>query len=515
RQLGLAVVPAPRSLPRFVALPDELCPEGGENYVFLSSIIHYHASSLFPGMKSSGCYQFRITRNSDLFLDEDKVEDLSAALKGELFSRGYGEEVRLEVADNMPDHMKEFLLGKFGLSQTQLYRVKGPVNLSRMMSLLDIDRPNLKFTPFKPRLPTPVKRKDNVFEAIAAQDVLINHPYESFAPVVNFLRQAAQDPGVVAIKQTLYRSGAKSEIMDSLIDAARNGKEVTVVVELRARFDEASNIEIANRLQEAGAIVVYGIVGYKTHSKMILVVRREGHKLKRYVHLGTGNYHAGNARLYSDYSLLTAQDGITEDVHKIFQELTGMGRAAKLREIHHAPFTLHPKFIYLIERERTHALAGKPAKIYLKANSLTDEQIIKALYEASQAGVEIKLVIRGMCCLRPGIPGVSENIEVRSVVGRFLEHSRVYYFHNNENSELFCASADLMERNLFRRVETCFPILDEKLKKRALKEGLEVFLEDNTQSWILQSDGSYEKTVREEDEEPYHAQDILLEALTK
>ena len=515
RQLGLAVVPAPRSLPRFVGLPDELCPEGGENYVFLSSIIHYHASSLFPGMKSSGCYQFRITRNSDLFLDEDKVEDLSAALKGELFSRGYGEEVRLEVADNMPDHMKEFLLGKFGLSESQLYRVKGPVNLSRMMSLLDIDRPNLKFTPFKPRLPSPVKRKDNVFEAIAAQDVLINHPYESFAPVVNFLRQAAQDPQVVAIKQTLYRSGSKSEIMDSLIDAARNGKEVTVVVELRARFDEASNIEIANRLQEAGAIVVYGIVGYKTHSKMILVVRREGHKLKRYVHLGTGNYHAGNARLYSDYSLLTAQDGITEDVHKIFQELTGMGRAAKLREIHHAPFTLHPKFIYLIERERTHALAGKPAKIYLKANSLTDEQIIKALYEASQAGVEIKLIIRGMCCLRPGIPGVSENIEVRSVVGRFLEHSRVYYFHNNENSELFCASADLMERNLFRRVETCFPILDEKLKKRALKEGLEVFLEDNTQSWILQSDGSYEKTTREEDEEPYHAQDILLEALTK
>ncbi len=515
RQLGLAVVPAPKSLPRFVALPDELCPEGEENYIFLSSIIHYHASSLFPGMKSSGCYQFRITRNSDLFLDEDKVEDLSAALKGELFSRGYGEEVRLEVADNMPDHMKEFLLGKFGLSESQLYRVKGPVNLSRMMSLLDIDRPNLKFTPFKPRLPAPVKRKDNLFEAISKQDVLLNHPYESFAPVANFLRQAAQDPDVVAIKQTLYRSGAKSEIMDHLMEAARNGKEVTVVVELRARFDEASNIEIASRLQEAGAIVVYGIVGYKTHSKMILVVRREGQKLKRYVHLGTGNYHAGNARLYSDYSLLTAHDGITEDVHKIFQELTGMGRAAKLREIHHAPFTLHTTMLALIERERTYALAGKPAKIYLKMNSLTEKQIIEALYQASQAGVEIRLIVRGMCCLRPGIPGVSDNIEVRSIVGRFLEHTRVFYFHNKDDANIFCSSADLMERNLFRRVETCFPILDTKLKKRILKEGLEVFFEDNVQAWMLQSDGSYLPVVAGEDDEPYPSQDILLEALSK
>ncbi|PCJ45557.1 MAG: polyphosphate kinase 1 [Moraxellaceae bacterium] len=515
RQLGLAVVPAPKSLPRFVALPNELCQDGAENYIFLSSIIHYHASSLFPGMKSSGCYQFRITRNSDLFLDEEKVEDLSAALKGELFARGYGEEVRLEIAENMPDHMKDFLLGKFGLKETQLYRVRGPVNLSRMMSLLDIDRPNLKFTPFKPRLPAPVKRKDNTFEAISQQDILLNHPYESFAPVVNFLRQAAQDPDVVAIKQTLYRSGSKSEIMDLLMEAARNGKEVTVIVELRARFDEASNIEIASRLQEAGVIVVYGIVGYKTHSKMILVVRREGQKLKRYVHLGTGNYHAGNARLYSDYSLITAQDGVTEDVHKIFQELTGMGRAAKLREIHHAPFTLHPKLLGLIERERDNAIAGKPAKVFLKTNSLTEPKIIQALYQASQAGVEVRLIVRGMCCLRPGIKGVSENIEVRSIVGRFLEHTRVYYFHNRDNAEIFCSSADLMERNLFRRVETCFPILDPKLKKRVLKEGLEVFFEDNVQAWILQSDGSYIKVERKEGDEPYLAQDILLEALSK
>ncbi|MCG8670108.1 MAG: polyphosphate kinase 1 [Pseudomonadales bacterium] len=516
RQLGLAVLPAPKSLPRIIRLPEEICEEGtGEQYVFLSSVIHYHASSLFPGMKATGCYQFRLTRNSDLFLDEEKVEDLSDALKGELFSRRYGEEVRLEVADNMPEDMVNFLLKKFGLGDRELYRVNGPVNLARMMSIIDIERPDLKFTPFKPNLPSLVKRVDNIFEVLRTQDVMLLHPYESFQPVVGMLRQAAKDPNVVAIKQTLYRTGKKSEILDALVEAARNGKEVTAVVELRARFDEESNIEIANRLQEAGAIVVYGIVNYKTHSKMMMIVRRESAGLRRYIHLGTGNYHAGNARLYSDYSLLTANEEVAEDVHKIFQELTGMGRAARLKQLHHSPFTLHSELISLIDQERDNALQGKPAKIIFKCNSLTEKEVIKALYRASIAGVEIKLIIRGMCCLRPGIPGISENIEVRSIIGRFLEHTRVYHFHNGGKPLSYCSSADLMERNLIRRVETCFPIIEKSLGRRLEREGLEIYIKDNCQAWTLQNDGSYVRVTPGEDEERLSAQEYLMEALGK
>ena len=516
RQLGLAVLPAPKSLPRFIRLPDEICGDKpGDKYVFLSSVIHYHASSLFPGMKATGCYQFRLTRNSDLFLDEEKVDDLSDALKGELFSRRYGEEVRLEVADNMPEDMTNFLLKKFGLTERELYRVSGPVNLTRMMSLIEIDRPDLRFTAFKPCLPGPVKRPDNIFDVLHTQDVLLLHPYESFQPVVSFLRQAAKDPNVVAIKQTLYRTGKDSEILDTLVEAARNGKEVTAVVELRARFDEASNIEIANRLQEAGAVVVYGIVNYKTHCKMLMVVRRENDGLRRYIHMGTGNYHAGNARLYSDYSLLTANEEVAEDVHKIFQELTGMGRAAQLKQLYHSPFTLHSELLRLIDHERENALEGKPAKIMMKCNSLTEKEVIKALYRASQAGVVIRLIVRGMCCLRPGIPGVSENIEVRSVVGRFLEHTRVYYFHNNNRPKAYCSSADLMERNLIRRVETCFPIIERSLIRRIQKEGLEIYLKDNCQAWTLNIDGSYSKVTPAEGEERLSAQEYLMEALGK
>lgn len=510
RQLGLAVLPAPKSLPRIIQLPDDIS-EAGENYVFLSSIIHYHAGSLFPGMKSTGCYQFRLTRNSDLFLDEDKVEDLSAALKGELFSRRYGEEVRLEVADNMPENLVEFLLNKFGLGAQELYKVSGPVNLSRMMSILEIGRPQLKFTPYKPSVPTMLKRNDNIFDVLSAQDVVLYHPYQSFQPVISLLRQSGRDPNVVAIKQTLYRTGTNSEILDALVEAARNGKEVTAIVELRARFDEESNIEIANRLQEAGAIVVYGIVAHKTHSKMMLIVRREGQKLKRYIHLGTGNYHAGNARLYTDYSLMTSHEDMCEDVHKIFQELTGMGRAAKLSQIHHSPFTLHGELLRLIDNERTNALQGLPAKIVMKCNSLTAKQIIQALYRASQAGVTIKLIVRGMCALRPGIAGVSDNIEVRSVIGRFLEHTRVYYFQNNTEPQVFCTSADLMERNLLRRVETCYPILDKKLANRVIADGLKIFLQDNCQAWKLAADGSYEKLLPKPDEPRICAQEYLIE----
>ncbi|HVK99287.1 MAG TPA: polyphosphate kinase 1, partial [Dongiaceae bacterium] len=513
RQLGLAVVPAPKSLPRIIRLPDEIC-EGGDNYVFLSSVIHYHAGYLFPGMKATGCYQFRLTRNSDLFLDEEKVEDLSTALKGELFSRRYGEEVRLEVADNMPENLMDFLLNKFGLDDYQLFKMNGPVNLTRMMPVMDITRSHMLFSAYKPKVPNSVQRSDRLLEVIGTQDILLNHPYESFAPVIQFLRQAARDSNVVAIKQTLYRTGANSEILDLLVEAARNGKEVTAVVELRARFDEESNIEIATRLQEAGAIVVYGIVGYKTHAKMMLVVRREGQRLRRYVHLGTGNYHAGNARIYSDYSLLTANEELGEDVHKIFQELTGMGRPAQLKYLYHSPFTLAQELLHQnIEEERLNALKGLPARIVLKCNSLTDTRTIESLYRASQAGVEIKLIVRGMCSLRPGIPGVSDNIEVRSVVGRFLEHSRIYYFQRNGEFKIYFASADLMERNLYRRVEICFPVLDAKLAQRVYAEGLEIYLKDNCQAWQMRSDGTYQRLSPAEGEARICAQEYLMEKL--
>lgn len=513
RQLGLAVVPAPKSLPRIIRLPDEIC-EGGDNYVFLSSVIHYHAGYLFPGMKATGCYQFRLTRNSDLFLDEEKVEDLSTALKGELFSRRYGEEVRLEVADNMPDHLVDFLLNKFGLEDFQLFKVNGPVNLTRMMPVMDITRSHMLFAPYKPKVPGLLQRSDSLLDVIGNQDVLLNHPYESFAPVIGFLRQAARDPHVVAIKQTLYRTGSNSEILDLLVEAARNGKEVTAVVELRARFDEESNIEMATRLQQAGAIVVYGIVGYKTHAKMMMIVRREGQRLRRYVHLGTGNYHAGNARIYSDYSLLSANEELAEDVHKIFQELTGMGRPAQLKYLYHSPFTLQQELLQQhIEEERNNALKGLPARIILKCNSLTETKTIEMLYRASQAGVEIKLIVRGMCALRPGIPGVSDNIEVRSIVGRFLEHARVYYFHRNGDFKIYFASADLMERNLFRRVEICFPVLDPKLAQRVYQEGLEIYLKDNCQAWTMNSDGTYTRLQPAEGEARISAQEYLMEKL--
>lgn len=514
RQSGMAIVPAPRSLPRLIRLPEAICEEG-DNFVFLSSMIHANADDLFPGMQVTGCYQFRVTRNADLNLDEDVVDDLAMALKGELIHRRYGDEVRLEVADNCPPELSKFLLRQFNLSDAELYQVNGMVNLARMMSITNLQRPKLQYPPFNPGVPKRINRNENIFEALNKGDVLLYHPYESFEPVVDFVRQAARDPDVVAIKQTLYRTGSKSEIMDLLLEAARNGKEVTTVVELRARFDEESNLEGAARLQNAGAIVAYGIVGYKTHAKMVLVIRREGDSLKRYVHLGTGNYHAGNARAYSDYGLLSADPSLGEDVHKIFHQLTGMGRAAKLKKILHAPFTLHSKLLAMIEQERQNALNGKPAYIKAKANAITERHVIESLYKASQAGVKIDLVIRGISCLKPGIPGVSENIRVRSIVGRFLEHTRLYYFYNDGNPRLYGASADFMERNLFNRVETSFPITDPDLVKRVEYEGLDVFWEDNTQAWDLLADGTYEKQQPAERENPVSAQMLLLGLLAK
>ena len=506
RQMSLAVVPAPRSLPRVVRLPDDIV-DGGDQHVMLSSIIHEHVSELFPGMTANGCFQFRVTRNADMTVDED-AEDLASALQGELLSRRYGAAVRLEVADNCPRHIIDYLLRQFALSNEALYQVNGPVNLSRLLS--DFDRPRLRFTPFRPRIPDVLQKSEGIFEALAQGDILLHHPFESFAPVVDMLRQAARDPFVLAIKQTLYRSGPESEIVNVLADAARNGKEVTAVIELRARFDEASNIEVANKLQQAGAIVVYGIVGYKTHAKMILIVRREGRKLMRYGHLGTGNYHAGNARLYTDYGLLTANPEVCEDIHKIFQELTGMGKVLRLKQLLHAPFTLHPKLLSMIEQEISNKQAGLPARIIIKVNALTEKVLMQALMRASQAGVQVDLIIRSVCCLRPGVIGVTDNIRVRSIVGRFLEHTRVFYFENAGEPLVYCSSADWMDRNLYQRVETCFPILDPTHRQRIIDYGLMLYLNDNTQAWDMQPDGSWIRATSGDDK-PCSAQQRLLE----
>ena len=513
RTSGMAIVQAPRALPRLIRLPAE-CSSGPNDFVFLSSIIHAHVDDLFPGMKVQGCYQFRVTRNSDLFVDEEEVDDLLRAVEGELPSRRYGDEVRLEVADNCPPEVCDFLLAQFGLSEKELYSVNGPVNLNRLMNLPDkVDRSDLTFPSFTPSLPARLSLALDIFHAINKGDLLLHHPFESFVPVIDFLKQAAADPKVLAIKQTLYRTGPDSAVVDALVSAARAGKEVTVVVELRARFDEEANIALANRLQEAGAHVVYGVVGYKTHAKMILVVRREDGKLRHYVHLGTGNYHARTARLYTDYGLLSCNPELGEDVHKLFLQLTSLGRSNKLGKILQSPFTLHSGMIERIERETENARKGKPARIIAKMNALVEQNIIRALYAASQAGVQIELVIRGVCCLRPGIPGVSENIRVRSIIGRFLEHTRVFYFHNDGKEEIYASSADWMDRNLHRRVETCFPIEDKKLRERMVRE-LAYYLDDNLQAWLLQSDGGYVRAGLA-NAEPCSAQQLLLQQLSQ
>ena len=496
RDINLAIVPAPRSLPRVIRLPDEIT-DGKEHHVMLSAVIHENVGELFLGMKVTGCYQFRLTRNADLALADD-VDDIAKALEGELDNRRFGQEVRLEVTTNCPQEISDFLLDEFELNEYQLYRVNGPVNLTRLLT--SFDRPELKFAPFTPAIPKAfrdIEKGDTgaMFAAIAKQDVLVHHPFHAFSPVVNLLWQAANDPNVLAIKQTIYRSGVNSEVVQALAAAARNGKEVTAVIELRARFDEASNIAVANMLQEAGAVVVYGIVGYKTHAKMMLIVRRENGKIRRYAHLGTGNYHAGNAKAYTDYGLFTANTEVTEDVAGVFQQLTGMGKPLPSKQILHAPFTLHETLLSLIDDEIKHAKAGKKARIIMKCNALTERKIINKLYEASMAGVEIDLIVRSICCLRPQVVGLSENIRVRSVVGRFLEHTRVYYFANdveNGGSErLYCSSADLMDRNLLHRVEVAFPILDPKLFKKIYEDGLINYLKDDAQAWQLSGTGEW------------------------
>jgi len=511
RKIEHAVVQAPRALPRVIQLPPDTTGSGPHDFVFLSSIIHEHVGDLFPSMGTSGCYQFRVTRNSDLFVDEEEVEDLLRAVEGELPSRRYGDCVRLEVAHNCPQALCDYLLARFVLGREDLYQVNGPVNVNRLMALLDtIDRPDLKYPAFTPRLTSELGPSGDLFAEIRSRDVLLHHPYDSFLPVIDFVRRAAADSRVLAIKQTLYRTGPDSAVVDALVSAARAGKEVTVVVELRARFDEADNIELANRLQAGGAHVVYGVVGYKTHAKMTLVVRREPDGLHSYVHLGTGNYHPKTARMYTDYGLFSSDEELGNDVHEMFLQLTSLGKVSGLAKILDAPFRLHPGIIDKIAREADNAAAGKPAWIVAKMNSLVEPQVIRALYAASQAGVQIDLIVRGVCSLRPGVAGVSDTIRVRSIVGRFLEHTRVFHFANDATPELYLASADWMDRNFFRRVETCFPVTHPPLYDRVRHE-LDLYLADNNQAWLLGTDGAYERALPGADEPRLAAQKRLME----
>ena len=491
RNSGIAVVQAPRALPRVIRLPSDIanCEYG---FVFLSSILHAHVNELFSGMAVKGCYQFRVTRDSELTLDDEDTKDLKIALQGELSHRQFGDGVRLEVADNCPAEMSHFLLGQFGLHKEDLYQVNGIVNLVRLMQIPDlVDKPALKYPPYTASKARELVKEPDVFKAIRKQDILVHHPYQSFNAVIDFITQASEDPDVLAIKQTFYRTSADSTLMKSLIEAAKRGKEVTVVVELFARFDEEANINWAAKLEDAGAHVVYGVVGHKTHAKMAMVVRREDGVLRRYAHLATGNYHQRTAKLYTDFGLFTCNEQICTDVNDIFAQLTGLGKSNKLNHLWQSPFTLHSNLIKAINKEAEIAKSGKKARIIAKMNALLEADVIRALYEASSAGVQIDLIVRGVCALKPGILGVSENIRVRSVVGRFLEHTRIFYFLNEGDESVYLSSADWMYRNFFKRIEICFPILDAKVKKRVIQEGLDIYLKDNTNAWEMMPDSTY------------------------
>jgi polyphosphate kinase len=512
RRRHRGMVQAPRSLPRIIRLPDCLSRPGEYTFVFLSSVMRMHVDSLFPGLDVGGCYQFRVTRNSNLYVDDEEVSDLVRALEGQLEASRYGAAVRIEIGHECPDDLREFLLDHFELSDDDAYMVDGPVNLNRLSMVCALeDKPELLYPPFVQGLPEELQSDENIFVILDKMNVLLHHPYQSFAPVIDFIGSAAADPDVLAIKQTLYRTGAASPVVDHLVVAARSGKEVTVVIELMARFDEAANIALANRLQEAGAHVVYGLVGFKTHAKMTLVVRRKEGKLVRYCHLGTGNYHHATTSVYTDYGYLSGSKRLGEDVHKLFLQLTSLTRSDGMTRMLASPFSLFDALLEKIRREANFAKEGKDARIILKVNSLNEPQLINALYDASQAGVSIDLILRGICSLRPGVKGLSENIRVRSIVGRFLEHSRVYYFFNDEKEEFYCSSADLMDRNMFRRNESCFEIRQKAMKKQ-IRHDLELFLSDNCQAWELGADGNYTRLSSGENER-ICAQEKFLEEL--
>lgn len=515
RQASIAVVQAPRALPRLIKMPPEISgkPDG---YVLLTSLLRAFVGELFSGLEMLGCYQWRVTRNSDLFVDEEEVTNLRHALQGELSQRNFGAAVRLEIDRLTPPDLEAYLQREFSLTAKDTYRVNGPVNLSRLMQLCNAGtRPDLVFPPHHGSVPPPFDRVADkpaeLFAAVAEADRLLHHPYQSFQPVIDFLTAAALDPDVMAIKQTIYRTGEDSELMQILLAAARAGKEVTVVVELMARFDEQTNINWAARLEEVGAHVVYGVVAHKTHAKMALVLRREKGRLRRYAHLGTGNYHPRTARLYTDFGLLTADPRLCEDMDKVFSQLTGLGARRGLKSLLQSPFTLHDSMMALIRAETRAAKAGRKARIMAKMNSLLEEQIIAELYKAGQAGVKIDLVVRGVCALRAGVPGLSDNIRVRSIVGRFLEHSRVFYFYADGQETVYLSSADWMDRNFFRRVEVAFPVTDKALKKRVIDEAFTYALRDNQLAWQQQPDGTYTR-VRSR-RAPFNLHDFLMERL--
>jgi polyphosphate kinase len=500
----LAVVQVPRVLPRLVKLPRR---DGRMDYVFLGRLIGHFLSDLFPGTRIRGWWTFRVTRNSELYIDEEEVANLLAAVEKELQRRRRGDAVRLEVGRGCPKDVRAELLRQLRLEAEDLYIVDGPLNPVRLMMICDGDHsPELRYPPFVAPIAKALRGQEDLFASIRQRDILLHHPFESFESVVSFLQQAAQDPAVLAIKQTLYRTGGDARIIGALMEAARNGKQVAAVVELRARFDEANNIEWARKLEEAGVHVVYGLVGYKIHCKATLVVRRDADAIRRYAHLATGNYNPTTARLYTDIGLLTCRPELGEDVTNLFNLLTGISQFRPMQRLWVAPFDLHERLKALIEREAGHARQGFPARIVVKMNSLVDREIIEALYRASQAGVKIDLIVRGICCLRPGVKGMSENVTVRSIVDRFLEHSRILYFENASQPEVFLSSADWMPRNFYRRIETAFPIVDGNLRERIVSELLALPLADNTRARHLQPDGSYRLPAHKGDATPRRSQ---------
>lgn len=486
----LAVVQVPRILPRYVPFSDQT-EEQGNDFVLLGSIIKHHVGELFHGVKVLGAHLFRITRNSNLYIDEEEADNLLHAIEDELRHVNRGAAVRLEVQEDCPADVANRLLEIFNLDQADLFRHDGPLNLTRLMPLaLSIDRPDLRDKRFTPASVVSLTEEADIFWHIRKGDILMQHPYDSFQTVLDFLGQAAEDPDVLAIKQTLYRTSSDSPLVASLIQAAQNGKQVTVVIELKARFDEAANIKWARLMREAGVNVIYGVAGLKTHAKAMLVVRQESELIRLYAHLGTGNYHPSTARLYTDLGLLTAREELTADVASMFNILTGVSKFPGMKELLMAPYDLREGMVRLIDREIEHAKAGRPAGLFIKMNALVEESMIEALYRASQEGVSVRLLIRGICCLRPGIPGTSDRIEVRSLVGRFLEHSRIIRFENGGDPEIYLGSADWMPRNLLRRVETGFPIRNPRIQEH-VQEIIDWFWKDNVKSKVMGSDGLY------------------------
>ncbi len=507
----IVILPVPRILPRIVQIEPDA--EGPARYIFLSEIIKLCALALFPGYRINGAHAFRITRNSDLYIDEEEAENLLKKIEEELRNLRRGATVRLEIENGVDDDLFALLCGHLNLSRDFAFRLPTPLNLLRLMSLYEIiDRPDLKFPPFTPADLPRLRTQPSIFDAIREREILLHHPYDAFTPVVEFVEQAARDPDVLAIKQTLYRTSGDSPIVRALMDASFNGKQVTALVELKARFDEANNIHWARQMEEAGVHVVYGLIGHKTHCKCSLVVRREAGALRRYVHLGTGNYNPKTARLYTDISFITANEALAEEVAQLFNTLTGAGRTPEFKRLLVAPFNLHPKIQELIAHEAANAAAGKPARIIAKMNKLVDQVTIDNLYAASQAGVKIDLIVRATCCLVPGLKGLSANIHLRSLVGRFLEHARIFYFENGGDPLIYCGSADWMSRNFFRRIETLFPIDDPEFKKRLIDELLASELRDNEDARELQSDGTYKIPARTAGEPPFSAQRYFIAA---